>query len=356
MDASTPSTRWSAAQRVAFHALERWKRTTPPRAARPECSRNAMARKRPHAQLAKCAEAQSATQGLAGDRKRAHRRGDGGRAGSSSTRSQAISQPQLCTGKEPHPGCHPAARAPEPSHPGARADGRTAQADHANRLRTDHCAAIEGPCDTAEWRAGLHPPPGPVARKTGDTQNIDRKRIKQIAGEAQEASSAGSAPEAVTHMGLAHCVAFSILSEPAMTEQAAKTETTPGPGWIGHRTHHRRSPCSPRARALLELLADIRQKATHAWCPTSPPPTGREEIASIAHAVAPHQDLPGRARQRADQTSSREIPSASTPTAKQLRDTSGRPERRGARPAHPVRSGRRRPGGRHCKSRLASPQ
>ena len=63
-----------------------------------------------------------------------------------------------------------------------------AQADHANAY-ADHCAAIEGACDTTEWQQA-YTTAWTWANETGD-QNIIAG-IKQIAGERKKQLSAGN--------------------------------------------------------------------------------------------------------------------------------------------------------------------
>ncbi|MNV78393.1 hypothetical protein D3C71_1718800 [compost metagenome] len=62
-----------------------------------------------------------------------------------------------------------------------------AQVDHANAY-ADHCAAIEGACDTTEWQQA-YTTAWIWANETGD-QNIIAG-IKQIAGERKKQLSAG---------------------------------------------------------------------------------------------------------------------------------------------------------------------
>ena len=62
------------------------------------------------------------------------------------------------------------------------------QVDHSNAY-ADHCAAIEGSCDTAEWQQA-YTTAWTWANETGD-QNIIAG-IKQIAGERKKQLSAGN--------------------------------------------------------------------------------------------------------------------------------------------------------------------
>ena len=172
-------------QRVAFHALERWKENYATQSGKTECP-NAMWRKRPYAQLAKCTEAQALRKAWP-------------EIGSEPT-AEEMEGKEIIINEIP---------ASQPQH-GAPAKSRTldairgqsiesvtleheqmaepAQADHANAY-ADHCAAIEGACDTTEWQQA-YTTAWTWANETGD-QNIIAG-IKQIAGERKKQLSAGN--------------------------------------------------------------------------------------------------------------------------------------------------------------------
>lgn len=172
-------------QRVAFHALERWKENYATQSGKTECP-NAMWRKRPYAQLAKCTEAQALRKAWP-------------EIGSEPTAEEMEGKEIIIN---EIPGSQPQQTSPAKSRTldAIRSQStesvtleheqmaEPAQADHANAY-ADHCAAIEGSSDTAEWQQA-YTTAWTWANETGD-QNIIAG-IKQIAGERKKQLSAGN--------------------------------------------------------------------------------------------------------------------------------------------------------------------
>ncbi|MGY3853425.1 phage recombination protein Bet [Aeromonas aquatilis] len=165
-------------QRVAFHALERWKENYATQSSKSECP-NSMWRKRPYAQLAKCTEAQALRKAWP-------------EIGSEPTAEEM-------EGKEIFINEIPGSQVQQP-----KATNRTLAAmkgsveqpitieaeaqqpldtsepvDHANAY-ADHCAAIEAASDTVEWQQA-YTSAWAWASETGDQAIADG--IKQVAGE-----------------------------------------------------------------------------------------------------------------------------------------------------------------------------
>ncbi|MEB5773074.1 phage recombination protein Bet [Aeromonas caviae] len=171
-------------QRVAFHALERWKENYATQSGKTECP-NAMWRKRPYAQLAKCTEAQALRKAWP-------------EIGSEPTAEEMEGKEIIIN---EIPGNQPQQTSPAKSRTldAIRSQStesvtleheqmaEPAQADHANAY-ADHCAAIEGACDTTEWQQA-YTTAWTWANETGD-QNIIAG-IKQIAGERKKQLSTG---------------------------------------------------------------------------------------------------------------------------------------------------------------------
>lgn len=171
-------------QRVAFHALERWKENYATQSGKTECP-NAMWRKRPYAQLAKCTEAQALRKAWP-------------EIGSEPTAEEMEGKEIIIN---EIPGSQQSQASPAKSRTLDAIRGQStelvtleheqvsepAQADHANAY-ADHCAAIEGADDTAEWQQA-YTEAWAWANETGD-QNIIAG-IKQIAGERKKQLSAG---------------------------------------------------------------------------------------------------------------------------------------------------------------------
>ncbi|MGS3141531.1 phage recombination protein Bet [Aeromonas sanarellii] len=171
-------------QRVAFHALERWKENYATQSGKTECP-NAMWRKRPYAQLAKCTEAQALRKAWP-------------EIGSEPTAEEMEGKEIIIN---EIPGSQQSQASPAKSRTLDAIRGQStelvtleheqvsepAQADHANAY-ADHCAAIEGAGDTAEWQQA-YTEAWAWANETGD-QNIIAG-IKQIAGERKKQLSAG---------------------------------------------------------------------------------------------------------------------------------------------------------------------
>lgn len=172
-------------QRVAFHALERWKENYATQSGKTECP-NAMWRKRPYAQLAKCTEAQALRKAWP-------------EIGSEPTAEEMEGKEIIINeipGNQPQHGAPAKSRTLDAIR-GQSTESVTleheqmaepAQADHANAY-ADHCAAIEGACDTTEWQQA-YTTAWTWANETGD-QNIIAG-IKQIAGERKKQLSAGN--------------------------------------------------------------------------------------------------------------------------------------------------------------------
>jgi phage recombination protein Bet len=166
-------------QRVAFHALERWKENYATQSGKTECP-NAMWRKRPYAQLAKCTEAQALRKAWP-------------EIGSEPTAEEMEGKEIIINeipGSQPQQGVPAKSRALDAIR-GQNADPVTLEqeqtaehdaptpADHANAY-ADHCAAIEGASDTAEWQQA-YTAAWEWASGTGDPQIANG--IKQVAGE-----------------------------------------------------------------------------------------------------------------------------------------------------------------------------
>ncbi|MFM5717831.1 phage recombination protein Bet [Aeromonas caviae] len=171
-------------QRVAFHALERWKENYATQSSKTECP-NAMWRKRPYAQLAKCTEAQALRKAWP-------------EIGSEPTAEEMEGKEIIINeipGNQPQQGVPAKSRTldairgqiTEPVTLEHEQAAEPAQADHANAY-ADHCAAIEGSSDTAEWQQA-YTTAWTWANETGD-QNIIAG-IKQIAGERKKQLSTG---------------------------------------------------------------------------------------------------------------------------------------------------------------------
>lgn len=169
-------------QRVAFHALERWKENYATQSGKTECP-NAMWRKRPYAQLAKCTEAQALRKAWP-------------EIGSEPTAEEMEGKEIIINeilGNQPQQTSPAKSRTLDAIRSQSTESvtleheqmAEPAQADHAY---ADHCAAIEGACDTAEWQQA-YTTAWTWANETGD-QNIIAG-IKQIAGERKKQLSTG---------------------------------------------------------------------------------------------------------------------------------------------------------------------
>ncbi|WP_052143547.1 phage recombination protein Bet [Aeromonas hydrophila] len=171
-------------QRIAFHALERWKENYATQSSKTECP-NAMWRKRPYAQLAKCTEAQALRKAWP-------------EIGSEPT-AEEMEGKEIIINEIPGNQLQQASPAKSRALDAIR--GQSAEpvtleheqvvdpalAEHANAY-ADHCAAIEGACDTTEWQQA-YTTAWTWANETGD-QNIIAG-IKQIAGERKKQLSTG---------------------------------------------------------------------------------------------------------------------------------------------------------------------
>ncbi|MFM5462692.1 phage recombination protein Bet [Aeromonas simiae] len=175
-------------QRVAFHALERWKENYATQSGRTECP-NAMWRKRPYAQLAKCTEAQALRKAWP-------------EIGSEPTAEEMEGKEIIINeipGSQPQQVGAAKSRALDAirgqsdtpvtlEHKQAAELEATAQADHASAY-ADHCSAIEAADNVADWQTA-YTTAWTWANETGD-QNIIAG-IKQIAGERKKQLSAGN--------------------------------------------------------------------------------------------------------------------------------------------------------------------
>jgi phage recombination protein Bet len=166
-------------QRVAFHALERWKENYATQSGKSECP-NSMWRKRPYAQLAKCTEAQALRKAWP-------------EIGSEPTAEEMEGKEIIINevpGSQPPQQAKPESRALDAmrsqedapvtlDHEQAAEPDQASQIDHANAY-ADHCAAIEGAGDVAEWQKAYTTAWG-WANETGDQAII--AGIKKVAGE-----------------------------------------------------------------------------------------------------------------------------------------------------------------------------
>ena len=165
-------------QRVTFHALERWKENYATQSSKTECP-NAMWRKRPYAQLAKCTEAQAL-------RKAWPEIGSEPTAEEMEGKEIIINEipgAQVQQQKAPNRTLaamkgsmdQPVTLDAEPEPPIETVD----PVDHASAY-ADHSAAIEGASSGEEWQRA-YTAAWEWANGTGDPQIV--KGIKQIAGE-----------------------------------------------------------------------------------------------------------------------------------------------------------------------------
>ena len=167
-----------------FSAVERWTENYATQK-RDSLAPNAMWLKRPYGQIAKCAEAQALRKAWP-------------EIGSEPTAEEMEGKEIIIN---EIPGNQPQQTSPAKSRALDAIRGQStepvtleheqvaepAQADHANAY-ADHCAAIEGSCDTAEWQQA-YSTAWTWANETGD-QNIIAG-IKQIAGERKKQLGAG---------------------------------------------------------------------------------------------------------------------------------------------------------------------
>ncbi|MCZ0752543.1 phage recombination protein Bet [Aeromonas enteropelogenes] len=159
-------------QRVAFHALERWKENYATQSSKSECP-NSMWRKRPYAQLAKCTEAQALRKAWP-------------EIGSEPTAEEMEGKEIIIN---EIPGSQPPQSSPAKSRaldairqdkqPVTLEHEHGSAVDHASAY-ADHCAAIEAASDTTEWQQA-YTAAWAWASETGDKEI--EKGIKQIAGE-----------------------------------------------------------------------------------------------------------------------------------------------------------------------------
>ncbi|HAU4884252.1 TPA: phage recombination protein Bet [Aeromonas hydrophila] len=168
-------------QRVAFHALERWKENYATQSSKTECP-NAMWRKRPYAQLAKCTEAQAL-------RKAWPEIGSEPTAEEMEGKEIIINEIPGSQQSQASPAKSRAldairGQSAEPvtlDHEQVAEHAQPAQFDHASAY-ADHCAAIEGSSSKDEWHKA-YTSAWDWANETGDRSII--AGIKQIAGECK---------------------------------------------------------------------------------------------------------------------------------------------------------------------------
>ncbi|WP_205124726.1 phage recombination protein Bet [Aeromonas hydrophila] len=168
-------------QRVAFHALERWKENYATQSSKTEFP-NAMWRKRPYAQLAKCTEAQAlrkawpeigsepTAEEMEGKEIIINEIPGGQQSQSSQAKSRAL---DAIRGHSTEPVTLEHEQVAEHAQP--------VQVDHASAY-ADHCAAIEGSSSKDEWHKA-YTSAWDWANETGDRSII--AGIKQIAGECK---------------------------------------------------------------------------------------------------------------------------------------------------------------------------
>ena len=168
-------------QRVAFHALERWKENYATQSGKTECP-NAMWRKRPYAQLAKCTEAQAlrkawpeigsepTAEEMEGKEIIINEIPGGQQSQSGPAKSRAL---DAIRNQSTEPVTLEHEQVTELDQP--------AQVDHASAY-ADHCAAIEGSSSKDEWHKA-YTSAWDWANETGDRSII--AGIKQIAGECK---------------------------------------------------------------------------------------------------------------------------------------------------------------------------
>jgi phage recombination protein Bet len=169
-------------QRVAFHALERWKENYATQSGKSECP-NSMWRKRPYAQLAKCTEAQALRKAWP-------------EIGSEPTAEEMEGKEIIINeipGSQPQQSSPAKSRALDAirgqnANPVTLEHEQTAEhdastpVDHA-RAYADHSAAIEGASDNAQWTIA-YSEAWAWAQSTGDEQV--KIGIKQLAGERKK--------------------------------------------------------------------------------------------------------------------------------------------------------------------------
>lgn len=171
-------------QRVAFHALERWKENYATQSSKTECP-NAMWRKRPYAQLAKCTEAQAL-------RKAWPEIGSEPTAEEMEGKEIIINEipgAQVQQQKAPNRTLaamkssteQPVTLEAEPQQHAEQRIETVDQIDHSGAY-ADHCAAIEGSSSKDEWHKA-YTSAWEWANETGDQSII--AGIKQIAGECK---------------------------------------------------------------------------------------------------------------------------------------------------------------------------
>ncbi|WP_275931303.1 phage recombination protein Bet [Aeromonas sp. 1HA1] len=166
-------------QRVAFHALERWKENYATQSSKTECP-NAMWRKRPYAQLAKCTEAQSLRKAwpeIGSEPTAEEMEGKEIIINEIPGTQTPLSVPAKSRALDAMRGQHTAPVTLD--HEQATEHEASAGVDHANAY-ADHCAAIEGASDTAEWQQA-YTSAWAWASETADQAITDG--IKQVAGE-----------------------------------------------------------------------------------------------------------------------------------------------------------------------------
>jgi phage recombination protein Bet len=166
-------------QRVAFHALERWKENYATQSSKTECP-NAMWRKRSYGQLAKCTEAQALRKAWPeiGSEPTAEEM-EGKEIVINEIQPPAIEKPKSSRALDAirEHSNQPVTIDQDPS-----SETKTAAIDHSNAY-ADHSAAIEAASTTQEWQ-DAYTAAWNWAAATGSEEI--KKGIRQLAGEAKK--------------------------------------------------------------------------------------------------------------------------------------------------------------------------
>lgn len=166
-------------QRVAFHALERWKENYATQGSKTECP-NSMWRKRPYAQLAKCTEAQALRKAWPeiGSEPTAEEM-EGKEIVLNEIPISATEQPKTSRALDAMRG---QSHQPVTIDQAPPSEAQPEAIDHSNAY-ADHSAAIESATTVQEWQSA-YTAAWQWAKSTG-SESIE-KGIKQLAGEAKK--------------------------------------------------------------------------------------------------------------------------------------------------------------------------
>ena len=166
-------------QRVAFHALERWKENYATQSSKTDCP-NSMWRKRPYAQLAKCTEAQALRKAWPeiGSEPTAEEM-EGKEIVLNEIPISASEQPQTSRALDAIRG---KSSSPVTIDQDPPSETQSASIDHSNAY-SDHSAAIESASTVQEWQEAYT-----AAWQWAESTGSDsiKKDIKQLAGEAKK--------------------------------------------------------------------------------------------------------------------------------------------------------------------------